>query len=113
MLIGGLRRKDNVKTVTQVPVVGDIPLLGFLFRYTSTSVVNRELIVLLSPRLFRESRLSDENQKLLSEMDCVDKQSQTDLEGRVHAMARDVEEGNVAGIRRRLGDLRRRLRNGR
>jgi len=109
VLIGGLRRKDKVKTIKQVPILGDIPLLGFLFKYTSSSVENRELVVFLTPHLFTSSELSNENEQALEEIGSFHKQSQTELEERLHGMERDVEEGNVVGIRRRLSDLRRRL----
>lgn len=111
VLIGGLRRKDKVKTIKQVPILGDIPLLGFLFKYTSSSVENRELVVFLTPHLFTSSELSNENEQALEEIGSFHKQSQTELEERLHGMAKDVEEGNVVGIRRRLSDLRRRLRS--
>lgn len=52
--IGGLFR-DEVTTVrTQIPLLGDIPIIGFLFRGTDDKVVRREVIVLLTPHIIEE-----------------------------------------------------------
>ncbi|TFH86976.1 hypothetical protein EQG41_08980 [Billgrantia azerbaijanica] len=47
LLLGGLVSEDTRETVTAVPVLGEIPLLGRLFRSTSTSTEQRQLFVLL------------------------------------------------------------------
>lgn len=47
VLLGGLTSKDTTETVSSVPGLSSIPLLGALFRSTSTSTENRKLYVLL------------------------------------------------------------------
>ena len=54
VIIGGLRRKEITKQVNQIPILGDIPLIGLLFKYTNTVVYNTELIVFLSPHIYTE-----------------------------------------------------------
>jgi len=54
VVIGGLRRKEITKQTNQIPILGDIPLLGLLFKYTNTVVNNTELIVFLSPHIYKE-----------------------------------------------------------
>jgi type II secretory pathway component GspD/PulD (secretin) len=54
VIIGGLRRKELTKQNTQIPILGDIPLIGFIFKYTNTVVNNTELIVFLSPHIYKE-----------------------------------------------------------
>jgi len=54
VIIGGLRRKEFTKQVNQIPILGDLPLIGFLFKYTNTVVNNTELIVFLSPHIYTE-----------------------------------------------------------
>jgi len=54
VIMGGLRRKESTKQVTQIPILGDIPLIGFIFKYTNTVVNNTELIVFLSPHIYKE-----------------------------------------------------------
>lgn len=51
IIIGGLIREDLSLTTTQVPILGNIPVLGALFRNQSETKDRRELIVLLTPRI--------------------------------------------------------------
>jgi pilus assembly protein CpaC len=51
LVIGGLKQTENTKVVRKVPVLGDIPLLGFFFTNTRTDKVNRDLLVVVSPEL--------------------------------------------------------------
>lgn len=51
LIIGGLMQKTIRENVTKVPVLGDIPGIGNLFRSTGNSEVNREVLIFLSPRL--------------------------------------------------------------
>lgn len=51
VIIGGLRRQEKTKEVKQVPILGDLPILGNLFRSTSRATYNSELVVLLSPHI--------------------------------------------------------------
>lgn len=60
VVIGGLRRQETAKKVDQIPILGDIPLLGFLFKYTNTIVNNTELIVFLSPHIYKDGEPIDE-----------------------------------------------------
>jgi general secretion pathway protein D len=49
MVIGGLIR-DNVNTTTsKVPLLGDIPLLGWLFKYQTTKIEKTNLMIFLTP----------------------------------------------------------------
>jgi type II secretory pathway component GspD/PulD (secretin) len=54
VVMGGLRRQEKTMQVNQIPILGDIPLLGLLFKYTNTVVNNTELIVFVSPHIYRE-----------------------------------------------------------
>lgn len=54
VVIGGLRRQEKTKEVDQIPILGDIPLIGLLFKYTNTVINNTELIVFLSPHIYKE-----------------------------------------------------------
>lgn len=51
--IGGLRRRENTKKVDQIPILGDLPIVGLLFRSTITVTNNSELVVLLSPHIHK------------------------------------------------------------
>ena len=52
VVMGGLRRQEKTTQVDQVPIVGDLPWVGALFRRTKTVVENTELVILLSPHLY-------------------------------------------------------------
>lgn len=49
IVLGGLVRTDSTMRTTKVPLLGDIPLLGRLFRYDSTEEGRTELLVLITP----------------------------------------------------------------
>ena len=54
MVIGGLMDSRDYKTVRKFPFLGDIPILGEFFKYTSHSRDKQELIILVTPRLVDE-----------------------------------------------------------
>ncbi|MHB8521099.1 MAG: M56 family metallopeptidase [Limisphaerales bacterium] len=51
VVLGGLTYEDVLKLKDQVPVLGDIPLMGRLFRHESTSTVKKRLIIFLTPTI--------------------------------------------------------------
>jgi len=55
VVIGGLISDDYTDTVTKVPWLGDIPVLGWLFKSTSTQLTKRNLLVFLTPRVIRSA----------------------------------------------------------
>ncbi|MBZ0157004.1 MAG: type II secretion system secretin GspD [Alphaproteobacteria bacterium] len=64
IILGGLMSDNDSNTDTKVPLIGDIPLLGNLFKNTSKSKTKTELIILLTPRILTNTddavRLTDE-----------------------------------------------------
>lgn len=51
IIIGGLRQKIKSLETTKVPILGDIPLLGKLFRYNTKQEQDSEFIIVITPRL--------------------------------------------------------------
>ena len=51
MAIGGLLNSQDGKTVTKIPLLGDIPIIGQFFRHTRKTRDNRELLILITPTL--------------------------------------------------------------
>ncbi|SUI82811.1 pilus (MSHA type) biogenesis protein MshL [Shewanella baltica] len=49
VIIGGLMKSENTEVVSQVPLLGDIPFLGELFKNRSKQKKKTELIILLKP----------------------------------------------------------------
>ena len=56
IVIGGLIQEKKVKTISKIPLLGSIPLLGMLFRSEGTSLVNAETIVLMTPHIVDGTR---------------------------------------------------------
>ena len=54
IVIGGLFRDKITNVKTQVPLLGDIPILGVLFRGTADQVERQEVIVLLTPHIITD-----------------------------------------------------------
>jgi len=55
VIIGGLIQEESSETERKVPLFGDIPFLGRLFKGTYTVKTKSELVIFLSPRLVRSS----------------------------------------------------------
>jgi type II secretory pathway component GspD/PulD (secretin) len=53
VVMGGLRRQEKSKRVTHIPLIGDLPVVGNLFKSTKNVVSNAELVVLLSPHIYK------------------------------------------------------------
>ena len=51
IIIGGLIATTDDKRVKKMPIMGDIPYLGALFRTTSTKRERKELLILLTPHV--------------------------------------------------------------
>ncbi|MFH1371058.1 MAG: secretin and TonB N-terminal domain-containing protein [Planctomycetota bacterium] len=63
VVLGGMRKKDVTKAVNKVPLLGDIPILGYLFRFEGEDVVNSELVVFITPFVVEEAGLSSVEQQ--------------------------------------------------
>lgn len=50
-VIGGLTTKDERKTHTGIPFLKDLPLLGYLFRYTRKETVDKDLVIFVTPTI--------------------------------------------------------------
>ena len=56
IVLGGLITRDDLKTLQKVPGVGDIPLLGNLFKSRNRSSTRRTLFVFLKPTVLRSNQ---------------------------------------------------------
>jgi len=66
VVIGGLKKQDSSQQVNKVPLLGDLPLLGSLFRFEGESTINSELVIFITPYLVTEPKLTEEEQKHLA-----------------------------------------------
>ena len=54
VVIGGIFEQNESTSVTKVPVLGDLPYLGYLFKTTTRDSSRTELLVFLTPRVVTE-----------------------------------------------------------
>src|SRR5699024_7500455 len=54
VVLGGLMRNTQTRTINKVPFLGDIPVIGNLFRHTSSRTVKTNLLLLLTPYIIRD-----------------------------------------------------------
>ena len=55
VVIGGVFTQEEANTVTKVPLFGDIPIVGFLFKNTDKRDDKKELLIFVTPRILKES----------------------------------------------------------
>ncbi|MBD1582338.1 type II secretion system secretin GspD [Pseudoalteromonas sp. S16_S37] len=56
VILGGLIDEDVQESVSKVPLLGDIPVIGHLFKSTGTTKRKRNLLVFIRPTIIRDSR---------------------------------------------------------
>lgn len=54
VVVGGIFTEDTVDTVDKVPVLGDLPGVGVLFKRTARSSEKREMLVFITPRVIND-----------------------------------------------------------
>jgi type II secretory pathway component GspD/PulD (secretin) len=54
VIIGGLLSEERTEVVTKVPILGDIPGLGWLFQHTSSSLSKKDLVIEVTPRILAD-----------------------------------------------------------
>lgn len=56
VVLGGIYKQDKYNTVNRVPFLGDLPIVGNLFKKRSTTVRNEELLIFITPRIITNNR---------------------------------------------------------
>ncbi|MBW6488166.1 pilus (MSHA type) biogenesis protein MshL [Sulfurimonas sp.] len=71
IILGGLINTSNSINVNKVPILGDIPILNYLFKYEDKLKITQELVIVIEPRIVRKGKsdlsLSDLGYQGLSE----------------------------------------------
>lgn len=60
IVLGGLIDEDVQESLSKVPILGDIPILGHLFKSTSVTTRKRNLMVFIRPTIIRDDARMDE-----------------------------------------------------
>jgi type II secretory pathway component GspD/PulD (secretin) len=83
-VLGGLKSKSDSETITKLPLLGDIPVLGYLFKNVSRQTRTETLLVFITPSVIRspedmqnsmnqvlEERVRDHRSTLSQERDAI------------------------------------------
>jgi type IV pilus assembly protein PilQ len=54
VVIGGIYEQNDRTDITKIPLLGDLPVLGFFFRNNTTTSAKTELLVFITPRIVNE-----------------------------------------------------------
>lgn len=63
VVLGGLRKREATKQINKIPLLGDIPLVGLLFRFEGEDTVTSELVVFITPRIVERPIMSETERK--------------------------------------------------
>ena len=66
VVLGGLRKKNTTQQTNKVPVLGDIPLIGNLFKFQGETTVVNELVIFITPRIMKNLVMSEDERQALS-----------------------------------------------
>ena len=61
LVIAGMIQEHETKTVSKVPVLGDIPVIGTVFRNTVSGKTKSEMMILLTPKIITDNDDAVEN----------------------------------------------------
>ncbi|MGZ8474352.1 MAG: type II secretion system secretin GspD, partial [Candidatus Deferrimicrobiaceae bacterium] len=82
VVIGGMMQETFSTSESQVPLLGDIPLLGYLFKYKSISRKKTNLLIFLTPNIIKEPKdLGDVSEKHKRRMDTFVEQNKYGTKG--------------------------------
>ncbi|MCH9021867.1 MAG: hypothetical protein IID32_03795, partial [Planctomycetes bacterium] len=63
---GRIAKQDSTKQVNKVPFLGDLPIIGSIFRFEGTELITSELVVFITPTILVDSRLTPSEEKQLA-----------------------------------------------
>lgn len=55
LTIGGLINEEEQKNVSKIPVLGDLPGVGMFFRNTDSTKTRKELVIMITPKIIKDS----------------------------------------------------------
>ena len=57
IVLGGVYQENVQNTVTRVPFLGSLPILGYLFRNTNDTNERRELLIFITPKIVQQTSI--------------------------------------------------------
>lgn len=106
MAIGGLLNSEDSKTMTKVPLLGDLPIIGQFFRHTSTTRDKRELMLLITPTLVGDDSPTPMTQKLKKSYELAQRQARNreGVNASYTPRGTEEEERDLWGDKEEAGD---------
>ena len=68
VIISGLTQQEEVTTIQKTPILGDIPLLGWLFKKKTTSYEDTELVIYIVPHIEYDRNDTTDNSSFFERM---------------------------------------------
>jgi type IV pilus assembly protein PilQ len=59
VVIGGLIRRNTNESVSKMPILGDLPLIGFLFKNNTTDFEETEVLIMVTPHIDSGEKVTD------------------------------------------------------
>lgn len=78
-VIAGLINENTIQGERKVPILGDIPIIGYAFKRASSSAKRQNIVVLITPQIIKPNSRKDFDQKMNSIRDEVSSLDVTEL----------------------------------
>lgn len=62
VVLGGMMKKEVTQQTNKIPLLGDLPVVGLLFKFQGEKVVNSEIVVFITPRIIERPVLTEAEQ---------------------------------------------------
>ena len=73
VILGGMISENKSTTISKVPVLGDIPFIGHIFKTKSYGINRTELIVVIVPHILKSTQEMDDIKiRLIKELNCLE-----------------------------------------
>lgn len=56
IILGGLINTSNIVNMNKLPILGDIPILNYLFKYEDRQKITQELVIVIQPRIIAKDK---------------------------------------------------------
>ncbi len=97
IVLGGLIKNSGGKNVTSVPVLGDIPVLGVLFKSKGDVVSKINVVIYLTPYIVQKSDDLQRLKKNLSELEDIQMEFNTYIRNAIESQNKKWYEDTVLG----------------
>lgn len=68
VVLGGVYRLDRTNTVTRIPFLGSIPVVGNLFKHTSINNERQELLIFITPQIVNQALVMSNNEQSVNKL---------------------------------------------